>query len=801
MSQQGSRLLVLCLLAVTLHGQTTPGFPIQRVVLYKNGVGYFEHAGKVSGSQDVRIGFTTGQLNDVLKSLTVLDLGGGRVTGVNYSSEGPLDRRLSELRLPVGQSTTLTEFLGGLRGAHLEVRSGASSATGRLLSIERKTRMGGGATLEVDYMSLLTESGEVKTVELSSGYSVKLTEPGLAGKLDRYLNLLSGEREPDLRQMVVSTSGTGERDLFVSYISEVPVWKTTYRLVLNAAKDAKPLLQGWAIIDNTVGEDWKNVQLSLVAGAPQSFIQRLSQPYFARRPEVGLPEAYNPSPQTYQATLMLGNAQLAGTVRDQSGATIAGAQVRALTASGEQLAAATTDANGNYSFNGLPEGDVRIEVSQRGFKTKLMTGLQVHNGRPMNNTIQLDVGAVAETVEVRATASTMQTETAMISGSYSRSAGNNSALGRNNTLGGSGRGSGVGSGMGGGVGTGSGGGFYAASAGLTPQANAQELGDLFEYKLKTPVTIAKNQSALVPIVNASVEAEKVSIWSSSIGGPRARRGVWLNNTSGATLDGGSFTVIDDDAFAGEGLLDPIRPAERRLIAYATDLALNASSRQESQQQRIARVLLKKGVLTFQSEVRESTIYTFRNEDTHSRMVIVEHPVRTTYKQRGGPEPVETTTQFKRYRLEVPVKQTAALTIEEARPLSSTLAISKLDSKQLALYVKDGTIIPAMEQSLRRILAARDVVNGLKTQNSLREQERDAIFDDQQRLRENIKSLKGSPEEKPLLQRYTQRLNQQEDRLEALRKEMEDLEKKIEAAEEVEDRLTDEAVFDVPLTQA
>lgn len=203
-------------------------------------------------------------------------------------------------------------------------------------------------------------------------------------------------------------------------------------------------------------------------------------------------------------------------------------------------------------------------------------------------------------------------------------------------------------------------------------------------------------------------------------------------------------------------------------------------------------------MTFQSEVREKTIYTFRNEDTHPRTVIVEHPVRASHKQRGGPEPVETTSQFKRYRLEVPVKQTASLAVEEARPLSSTLAISKLDSKQLALYVKDGTINPAMEQSLRRILAAREVVNGLKTQNSLREQERESIFDDQQRLRENIKSLKGSPEEKPLLQRYTQRLNQQEDRLEALRKEMEDLEKKIEAAQEAEDRLTDEAVFDVPL---
>ena len=73
--------------------------PVTRVILYKNGVGYFEHAGRVHGSEDVNIDFTTAQLNDVLKSLTVLDLGKGRITGVSYNSIAPLERRLESLRL------------------------------------------------------------------------------------------------------------------------------------------------------------------------------------------------------------------------------------------------------------------------------------------------------------------------------------------------------------------------------------------------------------------------------------------------------------------------------------------------------------------------------------------------------------------------------------------------------------------------------------------------------------------------------------------------------------------------------
>src|SRR5438045_8095502 len=136
--------VVLTLSAIASAQTPAPDkLPIKRVVLYKNGVGYFEHLGQVRGNQDVTISFTSGQLNDVLKSLTVLDLSGGRISGVAYGSSAPVDRQLGDLRLPVSEKATLTEFLGALRGARLEVRNGTSVTTGRLLSVERKTRMGG----------------------------------------------------------------------------------------------------------------------------------------------------------------------------------------------------------------------------------------------------------------------------------------------------------------------------------------------------------------------------------------------------------------------------------------------------------------------------------------------------------------------------------------------------------------------------------------------------------------------------------------------------------------------------------
>src|SRR5262249_32656223 len=136
--------------------------PVRRVVLYKNGVGYFEHLGRVRGSQDVHVDFTSAQLNDVLKSLTVLDLSGGKITGVGYNSEAPLARRLATLRLALGEKPGMADFLGALRGARLEVHTPKGLAIdGKLLSVEQKSEVKDNGTNEWTEISLVSDNGEV----------------------------------------------------------------------------------------------------------------------------------------------------------------------------------------------------------------------------------------------------------------------------------------------------------------------------------------------------------------------------------------------------------------------------------------------------------------------------------------------------------------------------------------------------------------------------------------------------------------------------------------------------------------
>jgi hypothetical protein len=199
----------------------------------------------------------------------------------------------------------------------------------------------------------------------------------------------------------------------VSYISEVPIWKTTYRIVLSSKTEKKPLLQGWAIVDNTVGEDWDGVELSLVAGAPHSFIQQLSEPFYGRRPVVALPESVQLSPQTHAAMLTGGNGRLTGMVTDAMGGAIPGTEVRLMDENNAVIARTNTGSDGQYAFSGVSPGTYRVEMEHPGFRKNLIAGLNRPPGDNHLNT-QLQVGTSAQTVEVSADSTALNTTSSTI---------------------------------------------------------------------------------------------------------------------------------------------------------------------------------------------------------------------------------------------------------------------------------------------------------------------------------------------------------------------------------------------------
>jgi len=740
--------------------------PVKRVVLYKNGVGYFEHAARVHGTQDLSIDFTSSQLNDVLKSLTAVDLGDGRISSVRYNSIAPLDERLKSLRLPFGEQVTRAGFLQAMRGARVEVHSGASSAIGRLLSVESSRRQDAkGNFVDVTDFSVMTDGGEMKNFELNPATSVRIAERDLNDEVGRYLGLIGSSRARDVRRMALTASGSGDREVFVSYISEVPIWKSTYRIIFPDKPGEKPLLQGWAIVDNTIGEDWKDVQLSLVAGAPQSFVQDISQPFYTRRPVIALPESVMLTPQSHEATVeQFAQAQdsnrrfggvgagvgggtagalragavlssLQGTVKDPSGAVISRAQV---TIRNEETGASqvtTTDASGHYSFSNVQAGNSALFVSSPGFKRYELSNFYLGVGRTNEIDATLEVGAAGELVTVQGSVPTVNTESSLVA---------------------------------------------LATGKQSVEAEGKSAGDFFEYNVKQKISIARNQSALVPILQNHIEAEKVTLWNENSPPLRA---VWIKNTSGQVLDAGSFNVLEADAFAGEGVLENIHPEERRLLSYAADAAVHVKFEDEASDNPYTRIKIAKGMMYLVQEQRAKKKFTIRNADAEARQVIVEHPSQEGWElTKDTPQPEESSASFHRFRVPVEAGKSAELTVESFHPLETTYELTNLDSDEVALLVQQKRLTPVMQQSFNRILSQKDKIGGIDQQINQRKQESDQITADQNRIRENMKALRGSSEERSLLQRYTKQLDSQEDRIATLRGETDGLRKQRDTAQ-------------------
>jgi hypothetical protein len=648
--------------------------PVKRVVLYKNGVGYFEHSARVRGNQELGIDFTTAQLNDVLKSLTVVDLGEGHISDIRYNSIAPLDERLRALRLPFGEQITQMDFLSALRGSRVEVVSKGENATGRLLSVEQEDRTtDSGTTYHVTDFAVVTDSGEMKNFELGPGVSVRLADRDLNDEVGRYLNLVGSSRARDLRRMTISATGSGDRDIFVSYISEVPVWKSTYRIILPEKPGDKPLLQGWAIVDNTIGEDWKDVQLSLIAGAPQSFIQNISQPLYARRPEIALPESAMLTPQTHEATM-------------------------------------------KENVPPPPPPPAVGEGVGGGFEFRAKTGAKELS----MSTNQVSVPMTAP-MPVRNFEQLAQLQNAQV-------------------------------------------------------AQAQELGDYFEYNIKQAITIGKNQSALVPILQSRIDAEKVTLWTANSNEP-SLRALWIKNASGLTLDSGTFNIIDSGTFAGEGLIETVHPNERRLLSYAADTAVRVTSQYESKDLPVSRVQILKGVMFMSREHHDKVKYTIRNSDTAVRQVVIEHPVRSGWKLVDADKPEETSASHYRFRVAVDPGKTNELTVEEVHQDVTRSMLTDITDHQVEVLATENVVTPELQAAFRRVLDQKNQISKLQSERETRQKELDSINSDQARIRENMKALKGSVEEKALLARYTRQLDSQEDRLNILHKEIAELQQR------------------------
>ena len=635
--------------------------PIHEVVLYKSGVGYFERGGLLRAGESTRLDFKASDMNDVLKSLTISEQNDGKVTGLRYDSSEPLDQKLGQFPFKIDGQASLALLLDHLRGAKVELKYGAETISGTVVS--GRVVKADDKQPEREQLVALLDSGELRTLDLAAASSIRFADPKLQAQLRDYLAVVNQARSTDKRSIYIDSSDAKERQIAAGYMLPTPVWKSSYRLIFG--DKAEPTLEGWAIVDNTTGEDWTNVHLAVVSGRPVSFISNLYEPKYVARQTVELPEDRAAAPVVYQGSL--------------NGPAAAG------------LAGAPPPAPGF-----IAKSQARIGGSSNG----------ASDGPPLNS---------------RAFESLVALNVA-----------------------------------------------------------GEDLGELFEYRFSSPVTVKKDESAMFPFLQQQIGARKLLIYSESYG-EHPMNAAELTNSTGKTLDGGPITVFDAASYAGEALVTTVKAGDKRLISYAVDLGTRVTTQFDSSHEMVREIHLNRGMLTTRAAIDETKTYTIRNIDQKPKTLIIEQGVRPGYKLLGQ-KPSETTTSAYRFEVKLNADGVDKYPVAEERVYDSTTAVSSLTPDVLLTYVQNKALSETGRRQLQQIADAKRQIAGFDEQISQIDSNVKGIVNDQTRVRENIRSLNQVSGQQDQVQKYARELSTQENELAGLRDQLSDLKKQKAARE-------------------
>jgi hypothetical protein len=616
--------------------------PIRKVVLYKHGVGYFERQGEVEGDATLALHFRASEMNDVLKSLTTLDLDGGLVTSMSYESTKPVEKQLEDIAIRLPDKNSLTGLLAQLKGARVAVEAGARKVEGVITGTETLERKERDAVLSTSYLNLLVDGASLQSFDLLDLKSLAFLDEGLRKDLQHLLEILISAKKKDLKKLTIFGKGDGRRRLVASYTVETPVWKTSYRLLL---QDGGATIQGWALVDNTQDEDWDEVSLTLVAGLPISFVHDLYSPRYKRRPVVKVKEE-----EAYAPPVLEGAARAAKLADAGASADIGSAD--------DLLGSLSADETQDWSAK--------------------------------------RAAARSRTVPV--------------------------------------------------------------------QTRTVEVGDLFQYEIRNPVSVKRNQSALVPILQAKFDGRRVAVYNREIREKNPMSAVRFRNSTGMTLEGGPLTVLQDESYVGESMLDTMKPQEERLVPFSVELGCVVTLDDKSERRAVHLARIAGGKLHLHRYQVSRKIYVILNKTERKLELYLEHRFAPGWQLVETPEPVEKTEHFYRFRVEVPAAKTVSFTVTEKGEEVEAIAVHNASRDQLRLWVESRYIDRRTLEALEHCVQLFDKAAALVRQVQERDKETAEILQDQERLRKNLQALGASQDEKGLRERYVAELSKAEDRI-------------------------------------
>lgn len=258
--------------------------PLRRVVLSTSGLAQFTHGGEATPGATLDLSVRLDQVDDLLKSLTIFDREGA-VGAVSLPGKTPLAELFRDLPFGADALNSPSALLNALVGAEIEIE-GQVNARGRVFRVEEeRTQLPDNAGQVTRHrLTILTERGLVQAVleELSA---LRFTDAQTREQIDRAMTGLATNRAKDRRMLSISLLGQNARQVGFSYVVAAPVWKTAYRVVL-PKEGGKARLQGWGVVENLTGGDWRDVELTLISGNPVALRQPLYSAFYVDRPEV-----------------------------------------------------------------------------------------------------------------------------------------------------------------------------------------------------------------------------------------------------------------------------------------------------------------------------------------------------------------------------------------------------------------------------------------------------------------------------------------------------------------------------------
>jgi hypothetical protein len=724
------------------------GLALDTVVLYRNGVGYFERRGKVDGDA-LRLRVRKDQVNDLLKSLTVVDEDGKAV-----SVSMPLDPQtwasVAMATLAPGNGS-LPAVLDSLRGTEVTVRANNQYIRGRIMMVEHIVnepdpdaanigRLGTspGTPDTRDWKLTLLSRGQLEIIRLSKVRGITLHDGDLAMQLHRSLDASAGEGMFEQVDIEIRLVDARSHRLTVSYVVGAPMWKPTYRVVLPSKAGGKALLQGWAVVDNISGEDWNAIGLSLTSGAPISFRYDLHTPREVWRSDM----------------------------------TESAVDKRAAVALGE-----TTWGTEEEERNEMPAPEPEPDM---GAYDKPADGLYDDYDRYDGDESGVMGGARAE----KKPAPKGKAATAPTSTSTSSPARKNDSIANNRD--------------------------FNSEIDTTidvdtlrrstlASSRSQRISGLTRVDLQDPVTVPDGTSTMVALINETVAAEETFLYKPGGAGygyeSNPYRVLRFENSTPYVLEPGPISIYSGGSFVGEGLSEAVGAGTSVTIPFAveTDVMVTSTTQYSGQEMTLTRIV--RGVLEVESFYQTTTTWDVRGPTRPEKYKVLIRQPQTGANYELAQRPPGTEDLEGAWLIPIELganERSATLKVVEQTPSKISLAI--WDSQALALlekFLAAENLDAEARKKLQPVVDLRRDIGRIDTEvDGLRRQQAE-LESRAYQTRENLDAIKKDSAANALRKKLSARLEEFSSEADALGRKIVELEsKRLERKIELEDMIQD-----------